>query len=90
MAVERTLDMADDHAFLLPVVIDDTGQSGARVPEKFMSIQWVRAPGGQPNAALQALCRRLVTGDPAAAPRAADRRIALHRAVVRRSGRGCR
>jgi hypothetical protein len=70
LAVERTLDMADDHAFLLPVVIDDTGQSGARVPEKFMSIQWVRVPGGQPNAALQALCRRLVTGEPASAPRA--------------------
>ena len=71
LAVERTLDMADDHPFLLPVVIDDTSQSGARVPEKFMSIQWARVPGGQPNAALEALCRRLVTGEPAPAPRAA-------------------
>ena len=70
LAVERTLDMADDHAFLLPVVIDDTGQSGARVPEKFLSIQWVRAPGGQPNAALESLCKRLVEGEPVAAPRA--------------------
>ncbi|HEX3913689.1 MAG TPA: toll/interleukin-1 receptor domain-containing protein [Steroidobacteraceae bacterium] len=67
LAVERTLDMADDHAFLLPVVIDDTRQSGARVPEKFFSIQWVRVPGGQANAALEALCRRLVSGDPAPA-----------------------
>src|ERR1700726_1139901 len=55
LAVERTLDMADDHPFLLPVVIDATSQSGARVPEKFLSIQWVRAPGGQANAALQSL-----------------------------------
>jgi hypothetical protein len=70
LAVERTLDMADDHAFLLPVVIDDTSQSAARVPEKFQSIQWVRAPGGQPNAALQSLCRRLVSGEPVAGPRA--------------------
>jgi TolB-like protein len=70
LAVERTLDMADDHAFLLPVVIDDTSQSGARVPEKFLSIQWVRAPGGQPNAALQSLCKRLVSGEPVAGPRA--------------------
>jgi hypothetical protein len=69
LAVERTLDMADDHAFLLPVVLDDTSQTGARVPEKFLSIQWVRVPGGQPNAALQALCRRLVSGEPAAEPR---------------------
>jgi TolB-like protein len=70
LAVERTLDMADDHAFLLPVVIDDTSQSGARVPEKFLSIQWARVPGGQPNAALQSLCKRLVSGEPVAGPRA--------------------
>jgi TolB-like protein len=70
LAVERTLDMADDHAFLLPVVIDDTSQSGARVPEKFLSVQWVRVPGGQPNAALQSLCKRLVSGEPVAGPRA--------------------
>jgi TolB-like protein len=70
LAVERTLDMADDHAFLLPVVIDDTSQAGARVPEKFLSVQWVRAPGGQPNAALQSLCKRLVSGEPVDAPRA--------------------
>ena len=69
LAVERTLDMADDHAFLLPVVIDDTGQSGARVPEKFLSIQWVRAPGGQSNAALQSLCKRLVSGESVEGPR---------------------
>jgi hypothetical protein len=71
LAVERTLDMADDHAFLLPVVIDDTSQSGARVPEKFLSIQWVRVPGGHSNPALQSLCKRLVSGEPVAAgPRA--------------------
>jgi hypothetical protein len=70
LAVERTLDMADDHAFLLPVVIDDTSQAGARVPEKFLSIQWVRVPGGQANAALQSLCKRLVSGEPVEAPRA--------------------
>jgi TolB-like protein len=79
LAVERTLDMADDHAFLLPVVLDDTSQTGARVPEKFLSVQWVRVPGGQSNAALQALCRRLVSGEPAAVqrgpspPRAAEK-----------------
>jgi hypothetical protein len=68
LAVERTLDMADDHAFLLPVVLDETRQSGARVPEKFLAIQWVRAPGGQSTPALEALCRRLVSGETAPAP----------------------
>jgi hypothetical protein len=67
LAVERTLDMADDHAFLLPVVIDNTAQGGARVPEKFFTIQWLRLPGGQPTPALEALCRRLVSGDPKSA-----------------------
>ena len=62
LAVERTLDMADDHTFLLPVVIDDTGQAGARVPEKFLMVQWLRLPGGRPTAAFEALCRRLATG----------------------------
>jgi TolB-like protein len=63
LAVERTLDMADDHTFLLPIVIDDTvQQAGARVPEKFLAVQWLRLPGGQPTAAFEALCRRLVTG----------------------------
>src|SRR5580692_2025876 len=61
-AVERTLDMADDHTFLLPVVIDGTPEAGARVPDRFLTVQWLRLPGGQPSAALEALCRRLLTG----------------------------
>jgi hypothetical protein len=66
LAVERTLDMADDYLFLLPVVIDDTDQATARVPEKFRSVQWLRVPGGQATPALAALCRRLLD-DPVAA-----------------------
>jgi TolB-like protein len=66
LAVERTLDMADDHLFLLPVVIDDTVELRARVPEKFLSVQWLRLPGGRPTPALEALCHRLVSGDAAA------------------------
>jgi TolB-like protein len=62
LAVERTLDMADDHVFLLPVVIDATTEAGARVPERFRAVQWLRAPDGQPTAALEALCRRLASG----------------------------
>ncbi|MGB6352795.1 MAG: toll/interleukin-1 receptor domain-containing protein, partial [Steroidobacteraceae bacterium] len=68
LAVERTLDMADDHPFLLPIVIDDTNQSAARVPEKFLAAQWLRVPGGRPTPALEALCRRIVSGEAIAAP----------------------
>ncbi len=73
LAVERTLDMADDHPFLLPVVIDDTPQARARVPERFLGVQWTRVPGGQPVPALEGLCRRLLAGQ-APAPPAATRR----------------
>src|SRR6516225_7084102 len=62
LAVERTHDMADDHLFLLPIVIDDTTQARARVPEKFLAVQWTRAPGGQATGSLAALCRRLLCG----------------------------
>jgi TolB-like protein len=67
LAVERTQDMADDHLYLLPVVIDDTDQASARVPERFLSVQWLKVPAGRPTAALEALCRRLVAGDTATA-----------------------
>jgi TolB-like protein len=62
--------MADDHPFLLPILIDDTGQSGARVPEKFFSIQWLRVPAGKPTPALEALSRRLVSGEAMVPPTA--------------------
>jgi len=67
-AVERTLDMADDHVFLVPVVIDNTVGETARVPEKFLTVQWSRLPNGQPTPAFEALCRRLATGQVAAIP----------------------
>jgi len=78
LAVERTQDMADDHTFLLPVVIDDTTQARARVPDKFLAVQWTRVPGGETSAALELVCRRLVSGDdvPADVPRPARERAA--------------
>ena len=62
MGVERTQDMADDVIYLLPVTIDDIDESTARVPDQFLNVQWLRAPGGQPTPALNDLCRRLLTG----------------------------
>lgn len=62
LAVERTLDMADDYIFLVPVVIDETTRAYAHIPEKFLTVQWLRVPGGQPTAALEALCQRLIAG----------------------------
>ena len=67
-AVERTLDIADDVMFLLPVVIDNTRDAGARVPEKFFTVQWLRVPGGEPTPALRELARKLAAGEAMAAP----------------------
>jgi len=62
LAVERTLDMADDHPFLLPIVIDNTDQAGALVPDRFLSVQWLKVPAGKSTPALTALCARLTSG----------------------------
>jgi TolB-like protein len=63
LAAERTMDMADDVLFLLPVTIDETSEAGARVPDRFLAVQWLRAPGGRRTAALDALAQRLLAGD---------------------------
>lgn len=42
LAVARSHLMADDEAFLLPVVIDDTAEATARVPDAFRERQWTR------------------------------------------------
>jgi TolB-like protein/cytochrome c-type biogenesis protein CcmH/NrfG len=75
LAVNRTLDMADDKAFLLPVVIDATIDVNARVPEKFREVQWMHLPAGEAPAAFAERVRRLLSGDeapslPIAPPRA--------------------
>ena len=62
-AVERTLDLADDVMFLVPVVIDETRDAGARVPEKFFSVQWLRVPAGQATPGLRELAGKLANGE---------------------------
>jgi TolB-like protein/cytochrome c-type biogenesis protein CcmH/NrfG len=42
LAVDRSHLMADDQAFLMPVVIDDTPEPLARVPDRFRERQWSR------------------------------------------------
>jgi len=46
LAAQRTHAMADEKAFLLPVVIDDTTDADARVPVEFKAVQWTRAHRG--------------------------------------------
>lgn len=62
LAVDRSHLMADDQPFLLPVVIDDTPEATARVPDRFRERQWSRLPAGEEADAFAALARRLIAG----------------------------
>ena len=66
LATRRLLDIADDAAFLVPVVIDDTRDADARVPEEFLHVQWTRLPGGETSSAFAQRVRQLVGLDPVA------------------------
>jgi adenylate cyclase len=61
LAVERTGDMAEDVAFLLPVVVDNTPDATARVPDGFRAVQWSRLPDGQTSPAFVERVQRLLS-----------------------------
>ncbi len=46
LAAERARGIASGVAFILPVVIDDTKEPAALVPDRFRVVQWTRLPGG--------------------------------------------
>ncbi len=63
LAVERTHDMADHVTFLVPVVIDDTRDREAHVPEAFLKVQWTRLRGGETPPAFADRVRKLLGGE---------------------------
>ena len=71
LAVNRTQDMAQGKAFLIPVVIDATLDARALVPEKFLEVQWSHLPGGETPPAFVERVKRLLTDSPAARAAAA-------------------
>ena len=60
LAVDRTHDMADGRTFIVPVLIDDTGEYAALVPEDFRKVHWTKLPGGQPSPEFVAQVKRLL------------------------------
>ena len=62
LAVERSQLMADDQAFLLPVVIDATPEASARVPDRFRERQWSRLQGGETPSAFIEHLRQVLSG----------------------------
>jgi TolB-like protein len=69
LAVNRMLDMAEDQPFLLPVVIDETPETLARVPDRFRERQWTRLAGGLASTEFVDRVMRLLAGDRATAPK---------------------
>jgi len=67
LAVDRTHDMSEKRTFLLPVVIDQTTERGAAVPDKFREVQWTRLPGGETPPEFAARVARLLSPADAAA-----------------------
>ncbi len=60
MAVDRTHDMAESRAFIVPVLVDETQEADANVPEQFLKAQCTRLPGGEPTPQFVEQVKRLL------------------------------
>lgn len=80
LAVERSRLMAEDAAFLVPVVVDATTEAAPRVPEKFRDVQWTRLAGGDAAEAFATQVKSLLQGE--AAPEKSSEAVAAAPAVV--------
>ena len=61
LAIERTHHMAEQMPFLVPVVVDGTGDREAFVPDAFRALQWTRLPGGETPPAFVERIKRLLS-----------------------------
>ncbi len=68
LADDRSHLMAPGKAFIVPVIIDDTPDKGASVPDSFTRAQWTRLPDGEPDPEFIGLVKRLTSTAPAASP----------------------
>jgi TolB-like protein/Flp pilus assembly protein TadD len=65
LATRRLMNMAQDAAFLVPVVIDGTREADARVPDEFLLAQWTWLPDGETPPAFALRVRQLLQGETA-------------------------
>jgi tetratricopeptide (TPR) repeat protein len=86
LASQRTHTMADEKVFLLPVVIDDTRDSAAKVPAEFRVVQWTRLSRGENSETFCARVSRLLNEEttPASFGQALEPRLAATRGPARR------
>jgi len=68
LAVDRSHLITAHKAFLVPVVIDDTGEDEEHVPDKFREVQWMRLPAGETPPAFVQRVQRLLSPEAALTP----------------------
>ena len=68
MAADRTHDMAEEKTFLVPVVIDDTSERTASVPDKFREMQWTHLLAGETPPTFVERVSRLLSPETAHVP----------------------
>ena len=84
LAAERARGIASGVPFILPVLVDDTHEPDALVPDRFRSVQWIKAPGGETSPETRAQFAKLWaqrTGSPKpAAARTAPEKLSTNQA----------
>jgi len=70
LAVDRSHLIMTNKAFLLPVVVDATGEDDENVPDKFREVQWTRLLAGETPPAFVERVRRLLSGETSTTTRA--------------------
>jgi len=68
LAVDRSHLIVANKPFLVPVVIDDTGDDDEQVPDKFREVQWTRMADGRASPEFVARIVRLLSPDSAHVP----------------------
>ena len=66
LAIERTHHMAEQRPFLVPVVIDNTSDQAAIVPDHFKTVQWTRLLAGETPSVFVQRVQRLLSPDASA------------------------
>jgi len=84
LAIERTHHMAEQKAFLVPVVLDGTRDQEAVVPDAFRHVQWTRLPAGETPPEFVTRVQKLLSGESGPLPTMARGPAAV---TARRSSR---
>jgi TolB-like protein len=77
LAIERTHHMAEQKAFLVPVVIDGSSDQEAFVPDEFREVQWTRLPAGETPPEFVTRIQKLLSGESRPLPMMARRAAAV-------------